>query len=99
MCGAWSRAPAPDTYWDSPRLTNGRAPAPEAGSDDGLHTLSLLAQRTLEEIFGLGDGDLAVVDALHRVPGRGGDRVFGHYGRLGTFAPSQCACFVLGWGG
>jgi hypothetical protein len=38
----------------------------EASSDDGLHTLSLLAQRTLQETFGLGDGDLAVVGMQRR---------------------------------
>ncbi len=38
----------------------------EASSDDGLHTLSLLAQRTLQQTFGLGDGDLAVVGMQRR---------------------------------
>ena len=38
----------------------------EATSDDGLHTLGLLAQRTLRETLGLGDRDLVVVGMQRR---------------------------------
>lgn len=38
----------------------------EASSDDGRHTLSFLAQRTLQETFGLGNGDLVVVGMQRR---------------------------------
>jgi len=51
----WNSPEPPRTNWNY-----------EASSDEGLHTLNLLAQRTLLETFGLRESDLVVVGMQRR---------------------------------